>query len=185
MNNSPDRELLQRVLDGRPDAVRAFAERVACVAPFLRRCAQRASGWASEGAIEDLAQETYLAIWRKLGSFEGQAKLETWACGFALIEFRRWREREARSLVGRGELQEEPTCPPAEVDDSSVLVEREIERIGPPTSDIIHLKHVENLTFEEIGARLELSPNTAKSLHYRGLARLRERLRGLEEGLAG
>jgi RNA polymerase sigma factor (sigma-70 family) len=51
-----------------------------------------------------------------------------------------------------------------------------LARLDPPADDIVRLKHFEELTFEEIGQRLLLSPNTAKTHYYRALVRLREAL---------
>jgi RNA polymerase sigma-70 factor, ECF subfamily len=46
---------------------------------------------------------------------------------------------------------------------------------------VVHLKLWEGLTFEEIAAALELSPNTAASRYRYGLDKLRDRLRPLYE----
>jgi DNA-directed RNA polymerase specialized sigma24 family protein len=40
----------------------------------------------------------------------------------------------------------------------------------------VRLKHLAELTFADIGVRLGMSENTAKSLYYRGLVKLRELL---------
>ena len=46
---------------------------------------------------------------------------------------------------------------------------------------VVHLKLWEELTFEEIAAALEISPNTAASRYRYGLDKLRDRLRPLHE----
>ena len=46
---------------------------------------------------------------------------------------------------------------------------------------VVHLKLWEGLTFEEIAAALEISPNTAASRYRYGLDKLRDRLRPLYE----
>jgi RNA polymerase sigma-70 factor (ECF subfamily) len=46
---------------------------------------------------------------------------------------------------------------------------------------VVHLKLWEGLTFEEIAAALDLSPNTAASRYRYGLDKLRDRLRPLYE----
>ena len=47
--------------------------------------------------------------------------------------------------------------------------------------EVVHLKLWEGLTFEEIAAALDISPNTAASRYRYGLDKLRERLRPLYE----
>ena len=49
-------------------------------------------------------------------------------------------------------------------------------RLGGVEAQIIRLKHLESLTFDELGARMGLSANTAKTHYYRGLSRLRSML---------
>ena len=46
---------------------------------------------------------------------------------------------------------------------------------------VVHLKLWEGLTFEEIAAALDISPNTAASRYRYGLDKLRDRLRPLYE----
>ena len=184
MIHTSDLELVRRALEREPDALRHFAERVACVGPFLRRRAQHAGLRLPRSALDDIAQETYLALWRKLGLYRGESRLETWACGFAFHELRRWREATLRRAgAALGDL-EEPIFELSGSDETAELVEQALERLGPPAEDVIRLKHFEDLTFESIGQRLELSPNTAKSHYYRGLVRLRAWLGPAERGYA-
>jgi RNA polymerase sigma-70 factor, ECF subfamily len=185
LSHAADLELARRAVARDPEALQRFAERAACVPGYLRRRAQRAGFRLTPAALDDVTQETYLALWRKLPSYRGESRLETWACGFAFHELRRWRERGAR--FGGGDLEdvEEPGVVLPLPDDTPELVERALDHLGPPAEDVIRLKHFEDLTFEGIGLRLELSPNTAKSHYYRGLARLREWLERRGEGLVG
>ena len=53
--------------------------------------------------------------------------------------------------------------------------------LPPDQRAVMHLKLWEELTFEEIAAVLEISPNTAASRYRYGLDKLRERLRPLYE----
>lgn len=48
------------------------------------------------------------------------------------------------------------------------LVKREIGKLPPQYAEIMILKYFEDMTFEQIGEALEISPNTAKSNFYRG-----------------
>ena len=51
-----------------------------------------------------------------------------------------------------------------------------MERVGPPASDIIRMRHFDELEFEDIARRANQPVNTIKARYYRGLARLRELL---------
>jgi RNA polymerase sigma-70 factor, ECF subfamily len=54
-----------------------------------------------------------------------------------------------------------------------------LAELPPEQRAVVHLKLWEEATFEEIGAILEISPNTAASRYRYGLDKLRERLRPL------
>lgn len=51
-------------------------------------------------------------------------------------------------------------------------IRQAMERLPPAEAEVIRLKHFEGLTFDEIGTRLDTSPNTAKTRYYRGLGTL-------------
>ncbi|MEM7305606.1 MAG: RNA polymerase sigma factor [Planctomycetota bacterium] len=183
--HAEDLRLVKRVLRRDREAVAAFSERLSCVPAYLRSLAARTGLGISAPALDDVAQETFLAIWRKLDTFRGTSRLETWACGFCFHELRHWRDRHLRVESRRGELEESPSVAAVAPDDTGELVDRALARLGPPAEDVIRLKHFEELSFQDVGERLQVSPNTAKSLYYRGLARLREWLGDRGEELAG
>jgi len=186
MMHAEDLELAHRAVAREPDALRRFAERAACVPSYLRLRAARAGIRLTPAALDDVTQDTYLAIWRKLPSFRGESRLETWVCAFALHELRKHWERSARRSGRRGLDEAREPGPEQEApDEARELVERALERLGPPAEEVIRLKHYEELTFEGIGLRLGLSTNTAKSHYYRGLARMRDWLGSSGQELAG
>ncbi len=162
-----------------------LATRLACIVPYVRNSAARSGYRLAPGAMDDVIQNTYLAIWNKLGTYRGDARLETWACGFGFYELKRWAARRHRNREKLAELGEEPLAQASQPDDAPRILNAALEHLGPPAEDVIRLKHFEELSFRAIGLRLALSPNTAKALYYRGLAKLKERLQGLEEGLVG
>ena len=75
--NEPDRQadrvLIERCLAHQPGA---FEELYRRFAPRVFTLACRMSGSRSSG--EDLLQEIFLLVYRKLGSFKGEAALGTW-----------------------------------------------------------------------------------------------------------
>ena len=60
--------------------------------------------------------------------------------------------------------------------DALELVERCLDRLGSPDADVLRLKHLQGLTFEEVADLTGDSVNTIKSRHYRGLTKLRSML---------
>jgi len=179
-----DLELVRGTLSGRPDAVAAFVERMRCVAGILAAQNARLGAPLQAEELADLVQDTLTVVWRKLEGYGGRAALETWVYRFCYLELMnavRRKRRQPRPTEDGLEVISPDT--PASEAPSKLDYEplyRGLERLGPPESDIIRLKHFEQLTFEELGQQLGISPNTAKTQYYRGMSKLRELLAPME-----
>lgn len=173
--HSADLDLVREARAGRRDAVDRFVTRMSCVPRMLARQNQRIGRALPPAELADLTQDVLVVIWKKLEGYEGRSSLETWAfrvCRLELMNGLRRTRRLPRSLgEGAGDDREEP-APHSHGEAEAALAG--LERLGPPGSDVIRLKHFDQLTFDQIAARLGISPNTAKTQYYRGLLRLRE-----------
>jgi RNA polymerase sigma-70 factor (ECF subfamily) len=173
-----DLELVRRVLGGNAEAVDDFVLRMSCARRFL--AFRNASLGAPLGPdeLEDCVQSALLAVWRKLGQFAGRASLEAWVYRFTQLELAnrlRGLERRPRALESAPEPSAEAN---ARVDAAEAeRLYRALARLDEDSADVIRLKHLEACTFEEIGARLAVPTNTAKTRYYRGMERLRRILR--------
>src|SRR5262245_64898073 len=81
MNGDPltavyDSQLWQRSGEGDREAFGRIVERYQSLI-----CSLAYSACGNLGASEDLAQETFLAAWRKLGELREPARLRAWLCG--------------------------------------------------------------------------------------------------------
>ncbi len=170
-----DLALVRSALRGSPEAVREFTERMRCVPRMLAAKNARIGQALRPEELEDLVQDTLVSIWRRLDSFAGRASLETWAYSFCHHELaNRLRSKQRRPQGPELREEEAPTKVAKVLEYDHVY--RAIDRLGGEEADIVRLKHFEELTFDGIGARLEISPNTAKTRYYRALGRLRELL---------
>ncbi len=131
--------------------------------------------------LDDVTQNVLLALWQKLQHFDGRVPLLHWAYGFGVIEIRRAIERRGRRRERAidAEAVDHRVLAPAGDDPERLRVQ--LADLDPAEQAVIRLKHFEALTFDEIAARLGTIANTAKSRYYRGLERLRHRLRPIEE----
>ena len=165
---------------GDREALAHLTGRMACIPGLVRSMHNRLGRPLQEEELDEVVQETLAALWTKLGHYDGRSSLETWAygfCGTQLIKFLERKRRRSRVVYGHeGDLS---GCS-ARNEDLARLefewVHAALDRLGPPADDVVRLKHFEELTFDEIGARLSISPNTAKTQYYRALERLRETL---------
>ena len=171
-----DRALVGRCLAGAPGAFeelyRRFAPRV-----FTLSC--RMSG--SRAAGEDLLQEIFLLIYRKLGSFKGEAALGTWVyrlatnCCLDHLRSRHHRLDQASDELDDGvALSDGPRPLRIELLD----LERAIESLPPGYRAAFVLHDVEGFDHAEIARMLGIAEGTSKSQVHKARLKLRAILSG-------
>lgn len=127
----------------------------------------------------DLAQETYLKLWRTLASFRGDCAPMTWllriAKNCAIDHQRRAARGTPLPLVTADKDGEEqpldvpdpsPDANPAEAfarEERQAAVRAAILTLGEDQQTVLVLREFEGLSYEEIAARLDLEVGTVKS----------------------
>lgn len=120
---------------------------------------------------EDAAQDVFIAVYRGLGQFRGDAQLSTWiyriAARHASRLGRRRRMRALLCLQPSAEPEPEPTVDAAERASDIKLLERMLGKLSPKKRTVLVLFEIEGLHVDEI-ARVVGSPeNTVWSrLHH-------------------
>jgi RNA polymerase sigma-70 factor (ECF subfamily) len=178
-----DLELVRAVLRRDPAAVDALVVRMRCIPRILSLLNQRMGSVLAAEDLSDLTQDILARLWPRMRDYTGEAALETWFYGYCfngLMNAVR-KQRRLRSMQQASPLESipGPSSPPRLEFDH---LQRSLEHLDPRETRIIRLKYFDDLTFEEIGGRLEISPNTAKTCFYRGMRRLEELLRASGEG---
>ncbi len=176
--------LVRRVLSGEKAALGELGARLKCVPAILAVLNRR--GYAPLGPAElaDLSQSTVLRIWSKLGTFRGDSTFEGWAYRFGALELKNAVRRlsRERSIMRPSQIEMSSYPSPAEDDQGPfdrtpfdrANLEAALQTIPKDMAGVIRLKHKGALAFREVGERLKISENTARSRYYRGIARLRE-----------
>jgi len=174
-----DVALARDVLATDRDALDAFTVRMRCIPRFLAALNARSTPRLDHQQLEDLVQDALATIWRRLGDYRGDAALETWVFRICDFQFRNVRRREARRrTLSLAEVPEQG----ADASEQELAIEVDalhhaIDGLPEVEADIVRRRHFEGLTFEAIGARMGVSPNTVKTRYYRGLETLRQRYR--------
>ncbi len=153
--------------------------------PKLLLCARQ---WTRSLAdAEDVVQEAFVRYWRHQRGLPGdpQALLITSVRRAALDLARRETRRELREEKADGGLESregifEPL--PGDGDERRVEIEEAIRRLPVEQREVLALKIWQELTFEQIGETLDISPNTAASRYRYALAALRKELKPLSYG---
>ena len=142
----------------------------------------------------DVVQEVFLKVFRNIGNFRGGSTLKTWIYRIAVNEahnHRRWFSRHQRPEIGfvakddspgpREEMVADPGRSPFDLasnEETRVLVENALAELNPKFRAAVVLRDIEDLSYEEIAAVLEVSLGTVKSRILRGREALRKILEG-------
>ncbi len=176
----PDWFLVQAALRGDPEAIEQLANRLRCVPRILRGSNARMGRPLDEHDLADLSQDVTVIILEKLDQYAGRAPFEAWVYRICRLELMNGIRRKGRGRAsGEIDFEQIPDAPDhqAEATDAEV-VHGLLARLGGVEAEVLRLKHFDGLTFEEIGSRLGISPNTAKTRYYRGMVRIQSWLGG-------
>ncbi len=153
--------------------------------PKLLLCARQ---WTRSLAdAEDVVQEAFVRYWRHQRHLPGdpQALIVTSIRRAAIDLARRQDRRTAREERADGGLEESDVIfekLPGEGDERRGEIEVALQRLPAEQREVLVLKIWQELTFEQIGTALDISPNTAASRYRYALNALREQLEPLCHG---
>lgn len=174
-------ELIARARAG--DAA-AFGELVELHEVAVFRAARAALGSADEA--EDVAQEAFVAAFRKLGRFRGEASFRTWLLAITW-NFARSRRRRARLWLQRFSSTDEPHAPEPQAREptqEAVLLEADLHQqvrkmvmaLPPKFRDVMLLAASGDYTLDEIAGVLGIPTGTVKWRMSEGRRHLKTRL---------
>lgn len=176
MNPADERSLLAAARSGDrrsfEQLVRAHQSRVYSLA--LRMLGNRAEA-------EDVLQETFIALYKNLGRFQGRSKLSTYlyrlAANFALMKLRYARTHggRAQDLAATAELPAMQPSPleRAEQRDLRDQLQQALLQLPPDVRSVLALRDVQGLGGRETARALKLSLPAMKSRLHRGRETLR------------
>jgi RNA polymerase sigma-70 factor (ECF subfamily) len=180
---STDEIIVERALTGDAEAFGEIVRR------WERRIFALAYGiLGREEEARDATQETFLAAFRNLRGFRGEAKVSSWLHRIAVNQcITRQRRAKVRSESGL-EYEEERNAAsfaaplrfsPARLTEGAqvtVAVRRAINSLPLELRQIVVMKEFEELTFREISEALDLPLSTVKSRLYTALKQLQMKL---------
>lgn len=167
----------------------AFGQIVARYQSLVCSVAYSATG--SLTLSEDLAQETFVTAWQRLGDLREPAKLRAWLCGIArnllhhtLRKLGREPAQAADTLDAVRELAapDEPPAGHAIRREEEAILWRSLERIPALYREPLILFYREHRSVEQTAALLDLSEDTVKQRLSRGRKLLAEEVTAFVEG---
>jgi RNA polymerase sigma-70 factor (ECF subfamily) len=181
MQQEPD--LIQRCREGDPQAQRELYDlTVGRIYRLLLRLTH------NEQDAFDLAQETYLRAFTKLGEFGGRSSFATWVYRIAVNEALQFLRRENRGQgaapfdpAGRNRIPDFAGDPKMEAGGEDQTISRldlndALEELAPIDRTMLLLRYQEGLDYRAIGEITGCPEGTVASRLNRARSRLREKL---------
>ena len=156
----------------------AFEQLVVAYRDQVFRLALRMCG--NEADADEVAQEAFLSAWKALPNFRGDSRFSTWLyqlTSHAAIDLMR---REKRQIVAEDITDvgaPDPAPGPqqqAEQSETRQAVRDAMAQLSPEYRQIVVLRFLQELSYEEIGAVLKLPPGTVKSRLNRAKSQLKD-----------
>jgi RNA polymerase sigma-70 factor, ECF subfamily len=160
-----------------PGAAPTFASVYAEHAQTVARWAARLGGPAAD--VEDLTQEVFLVVNRRLGDYRGDSRLSTWLFGItAKVVANDRRRRKLRALWMRvvpGLVERAPSpvdgaLEQLEMRERRVLFHRVLDSLGERHRRVIVLFELEELSTDEIAELMQLAVGNVRVLLHRARA---------------
>jgi RNA polymerase sigma-70 factor, ECF subfamily len=178
-----DRDVVARCRRGE---LGAFEELYKRYGSRLYTVAYRMTGSAADA--EDLVQDIFLQVYRRLDTYRGEAALGTWLHRLAVnacldfVRSKQGRRQRVTDAVEDLDALESPAQGPWRADAAlqRMDLERAIAQLPPSYRRAFLLHDVEGLEHHEVGEALGIAEGTSKSLLFKARTRLRSLLRGRE-----
>jgi RNA polymerase sigma-70 factor (ECF subfamily) len=169
-----DEWLLAAVADGDRRALEQLYRRNApwITARLQRRC-------SDPGVVDEVLQDTFVAVWRGAGRFDGRGEAGAWLWGIAV---RRLVDAVRRSPRASADLLSVPeTVDVVGSAEEQVLLGLEhgelgpaLDRLSPELRAVVRATVLDGLTTREAGKLLGIPSGTVKTRMMRARAQLRE-----------
>ncbi|MCR4437861.1 MAG: sigma-70 family RNA polymerase sigma factor [bacterium] len=137
---------------------------------------------------EDIVQDTFVRLYRNKHSYRRIARFSTWiytiAGNLAKTALRKRKGRRLLAISQLGcedkdyEIEDSAFDPEQEVDGTmkGAIIQREIDRLPPKFREVIILRDIQELSYEEISEIIKAPLGTVKSRVNRARLRLQKRL---------
>lgn len=124
---------------------------------------------------EDITQETFVIAVQRIDSFKGNCKLSVWLCQIA--KYLWYKELKKDKHLKLEDFTDIEDC--SSVEDSLLKKEdrlqffKYLQKLDASTKDVMYLRLMGNLSFNEIAEILGKTSNWARVTYYRGKQKLK------------
>lgn len=137
----------------------------------------------------EVTQEAFLAAWQGLPAFRGEARFSTWLyriaynCALKQLEIRKRDQALQMGLQAEQMLASaDPRNDLLEALDNQKMIQEQISQLPPKYRIVLILRHLQDMTYEEMAEVLTMPIGTIKTHLFRARNLLKERLQTFEYG---
>ena len=160
-------DLIERCLTGDAHAQKALYEEFA---PRIHTLAVRMVG---EFDGPDVTQQSFVKMFRCLGTFKGQANFSTWLYRIAINECLQHRRRKRQSFKPLPPDLLDRAPRPDERTEQAELLEKSLASLDEGLRAVFLLREVDGLSYEQIAEVMDIPSGTVASQLNRARAELR------------
>lgn len=179
-----DGDLVQQILNGNTNAFRFLvANHQRLVVHIVGRIIHRTED------VEDISQEVFIKVFRKMKNFRGDSRLSTWIAKIAYntsISHVRKHQKDETSYdenpgLVANQKEREATHKMVERDEAKKFLMEKIEELPVHYRTVLTLFHLEEFSYKEIEEITEMPEGTIKSYLSRARKILKEKLEKVVE----
>ena len=173
----PDDAVIQRVAQGDERAFGALVEKHQL---RVLNTIHRYVGEAAEA--DDIAQEVFLIVWNKAGSFRGTSKFSTWLYRIVVNQCLQFHRRRKQAVVSLDGMDSDHPPESLQVADDperrarTEAVKRAVAELPDRQRMALVLSHFEGWSYKEVAELMDASVSSVESLIFRAKETLKEKL---------
>lgn len=133
----------------------------------------------SDDIAEELTQETFCKVVKKIDTYKGDCKMSVWLCQIAKnLWYDRCRKNKKMVNVEENDLLNLQSLDITEdiviSNEEKMSLYKKMQNLDEKTREVIYLRITGELSFKEIGIILNKTENWARVTFYRGKQKLKE-----------
>ncbi len=175
-NEVQDEELLRLILIGDQEAFSQLYTR------HLTTVYKRVAYLIPENDVEDVTQEVFIAMMRSLKTFKGDSKFSTWLRVITNRQIANYYRKNNQTLKDSQLDQDDPSLPrkstlkTRDTQDRRIYIQQSLMGVPDHYREIILLRFVDGLKFQEIAVLQGKSLDAVKSVFRRAIEAMRKEL---------
>jgi RNA polymerase sigma-70 factor (ECF subfamily) len=178
--SAADEQLLLQVKNGNREAYRQLVEQ------HMKGAYSLAFGFVNDhDAAQDIAQDAFVRAYTSIGSFRGESQFGTWLYRIVVnLSLNRVKQdqkkmqREVPVFAGEAFVAAEETDQIA-TGDTRYHIERALHELPTLQRAVVILRHFDGLSTKQVSEILRCSEGTVKTHLFRGMEKLRKKLKHL------